>query len=219
MSTDVQLAQQILSLLPDRKPFQDIRKLATSIAYASAKRKVLDDLQPAKRKATSFATFAAIYLDSEIVLPKVELVNPTVYTDGACQANGQEGAKAGIGIYWGVDHPLNVAAKLVGKQTNNRAELAACLGALLQAKDLGCMALTLCTDSAYTINAVTIYSKAWKRNGWIKADGTEPLNLDLIRPLYELDFDMCVTWQHVNGHVGIEGNEAADKLAVAGAQM
>ena len=28
-----------------------------------------------------------------------------VYTDGACINNGQHGSKAGIGVYWGPDHP------------------------------------------------------------------------------------------------------------------
>jgi hypothetical protein len=29
----------------------------------------------------------------------------TVYTDGSCFGNGQNGATAGIGVYWGPDHP------------------------------------------------------------------------------------------------------------------
>ncbi len=29
-----------------------------------------------------------------------------VYTDGGCTANGRKGARAGIGVYWGRDHPL-----------------------------------------------------------------------------------------------------------------
>lgn len=28
-----------------------------------------------------------------------------VYTDGSCLGNGQAGAKAGIGVFWGPDHP------------------------------------------------------------------------------------------------------------------
>ena len=28
-----------------------------------------------------------------------------VYTDGACVNNGRHSAKAGIGVYWGPDHP------------------------------------------------------------------------------------------------------------------
>lgn len=29
-----------------------------------------------------------------------------VYTDGCCSANGKKGARAGIGVYWGCNHPL-----------------------------------------------------------------------------------------------------------------
>ena len=46
-----------------------------------------------------------------------------VYTDGACSYNGREGARAGIGVYWGDKHPFNVSERLGGKQTNQRAEI------------------------------------------------------------------------------------------------
>ena len=29
-----------------------------------------------------------------------------VYTDGACGSNGKAGAKAGIGVWFGLDHPM-----------------------------------------------------------------------------------------------------------------
>ena len=29
-----------------------------------------------------------------------------VYTDGACSGNGQDYARAGIGVYWSYNHPL-----------------------------------------------------------------------------------------------------------------
>lgn len=29
-----------------------------------------------------------------------------VYTDGCCEGNGKTGARAGIGVYWGPNHPL-----------------------------------------------------------------------------------------------------------------
>lgn len=34
-----------------------------------------------------------------------------VYTDGACWMNGKQGAKAGVGVYFGPDHPLWVLVK------------------------------------------------------------------------------------------------------------
>ena len=47
----------------------------------------------------------------------------SVYTDGACKSNGKNGARAGVGIFWGVSHPLNISRRLIGRQTNNRAEI------------------------------------------------------------------------------------------------
>lgn len=35
-----------------------------------------------------------------------------VYTDGACSSNGKEEAKAGIGVWFGDNHPLYVAIHL-----------------------------------------------------------------------------------------------------------
>ncbi|XP_030044630.1 ribonuclease H1 [Microcaecilia unicolor] len=46
-----------------------------------------------------------------------------VYTDGCCANNGRNDARAGIGVYWGPGHPSNVAERLPGRQTNQRAEI------------------------------------------------------------------------------------------------
>ena len=47
-----------------------------------------------------------------------------VYTDGSCHNNGQKNASAGI-IYFGENDDRNVSKKIMGKQTNNAAELKA----------------------------------------------------------------------------------------------
>ncbi|KAL1783455.1 ribonuclease H1 [Sigmodon hispidus] len=41
-----------------------------------------------------------------------------VCTDGCCSSNGQKLARAGIGVYWGPGHPLNIGVRLPGRQTN-----------------------------------------------------------------------------------------------------
>ncbi|XP_055234688.1 ribonuclease H1 isoform X3 [Gorilla gorilla gorilla] len=46
-----------------------------------------------------------------------------VYTDGCCSSNGRRRPRAGIGVYWGPGHPLNVGIRLPGRQTNQRAEI------------------------------------------------------------------------------------------------
>ena len=51
--------------------------------------------------------------------------NHIVFTDGSCSNNGKVNAKAGIGVYFGKNDPRNVSKRVIGKQTNNTAELSA----------------------------------------------------------------------------------------------
>ncbi|XP_058407845.1 ribonuclease H1 isoform X3 [Diceros bicornis minor] len=75
-----------------------------------------------------------------------------VYTDGCCSSNGRRRARAGIGVYWGPGHPLNVGIRLPGRQTNQRAEIHAACKAIEQAKARSISKLVLYTDSMFTIN-------------------------------------------------------------------
>jgi ribonuclease HI len=70
-----------------------------------------------------------------------------VYTDGCCSSNGRRRARAGIGVYWGPGHPLNVGIRLPGRQTNQRAEIHAACKAIEQAKTQNISKLVLYTDS------------------------------------------------------------------------
>ena len=51
--------------------------------------------------------------------------NHIVFTDGSCSNNGKVNAKAGIGLYFGQNDQRNVSKRVIGKQTNNTAELSA----------------------------------------------------------------------------------------------
>ena len=75
-----------------------------------------------------------------------------VYTDGACFNNGYYGARAGVGVWWGYDHPLNISAPAQGRQTNNSAEIEAATIAVTQAADSELDSLTIITDSEFLIN-------------------------------------------------------------------
>ncbi|XP_078503997.1 ribonuclease H1 isoform X1 [Lissotriton helveticus] len=75
-----------------------------------------------------------------------------VYTDGCCSSNGKSKARAGIGVYWGRGHRLNVGDRLDGRQTNQRAEIQAACRAIEQAKSQNISKLVLYTDSKFTIN-------------------------------------------------------------------
>lgn len=140
-----------------------------------------------------------------------------VYTDGCCSRNGRAGARAGIGVYWGPDHPLNVAEPLQGRQTNQRAEIQAACKALQQAKENNIKKLVLYTDSMFTINGVTKWVKNWKLNNWRLKSGDEVKNKEDFEQLDKLDGDLEVVWLHILGHAGYKGNEEADRLSREGA--
>ncbi|KAM6954262.1 ribonuclease H1 [Aplochiton taeniatus] len=140
-----------------------------------------------------------------------------VYTDGCCSSNGRIGARAGIGVYWGRNHPLNVADRLDGRQTNQRAELQAACRALEQAKEMNIKKLVLYTDSKFTINGVTTWVKNWKLNGWRLKSGGKIINKEDFEKLDKLNQELDVKWLHIPGHAGYTGNEEADRLSREGA--
>ncbi|XP_061610550.1 ribonuclease H1 isoform X2 [Phyllopteryx taeniolatus] len=140
-----------------------------------------------------------------------------VYTDGCCSNNGKRGARAGIGVYWGPQHHLNVAEPLQGRQTNQRAEIQAACMALQQAKEQNIKKLLVYTDSKFTINGITKWVKNWKLNGWQLKSGGTVTNKDDFEKLDRLNGDLEVVWIHIPGHAGYRGNEEADRLSREGA--
>lgn len=78
-----------------------------------------------------------------------------VYTDGACSSNGRQGARAGLGVYWGDGHQLNISEPVSGRPTNNCGEIQAATQAIKQALENGVMKLAINTDSQFLINSVT----------------------------------------------------------------
>lgn len=144
-----------------------------------------------------------------------------VWTDGACTNNGQRGARAGVGVFFGARDPRNLSERLVGRQTNQRAELTAAIRAvqLLNTSygDDERVRAEIVSDSKYVIDGITQWVLKWRARQWrIKNQ-----NIDLWRRLDEL---VCNTkhtlcWRHVPGHSGVFGNEQADQLACQGALL
>ncbi|XP_051832011.1 ribonuclease H1 isoform X1 [Antechinus flavipes] len=141
-----------------------------------------------------------------------------VYTDGCCSSNGRRKARAGIGVYWGPGHPLNVGDRLPGRQTNQRAEIHAACKAIEQAKNQNITKLALYTDSMFTINGITSWVKDWKKNGWKTSTGKDVINKEDFVKLDTLIQGIDIKWIHVPGHSGFAGNEEADRLAREGAK-
>ena len=141
-----------------------------------------------------------------------------VYTDGACKNNGRANAKAGIGIYFGENDPRNLSKKIVGKQTNNVAELTAVLETypLIQ-EDLKEKKVCIVTDSNYVIKCLGSYGEKCYKNNWKNKNKPIP-NVDLLKQTYLLYKDSGVIFQHIEAHTGKQdphslGNEMADLLA------
>jgi len=136
-----------------------------------------------------------------------------IYCDGACEPNPGN-AGSGVVLYrdgklaelwYGLYNPNG---------TNNTAELNALLSALLMVEKSGEQAQILC-DSVYAINCVSKWAAGWERKGWRKADG-EIKNLAIIQAAYAVyvQIESRVALLHVRGHVGNEGNELADRMAM-----
>ena len=75
--------------------------------------------------------------------------------------------------------------------------------------------LSIFTDSKFLIGSCTKWIHAWKTNGWKPADGKPAVKKTEFENLLEALASSEVEWNHVPGHQGIEGNEAADQLARA----
>jgi ribonuclease HI len=139
-----------------------------------------------------------------------------IYCDGACEPNPGS-AGSGIAVYrdgalvqlwYGLHNPNG---------TNNTAELNALHHALLIAETAiaaGQTAQILC-DSTYAINCVSKWAAGWEQKGWRKAGG-EIKNLSIIQAAHAVytRIESKLQLIHVSAHVGTEGNELADRMAM-----
>lgn len=163
-----------------------------------------------------------VALDSEQYVENTNSGPLRIYTDGSSLGNGKVGAVAGVGVFFGKGDPRNVSEPLGGElQTNQRAELTAILRALEIAPVK--REVHIFTDSSYSINCVTIWFKNWERNKWMTSLKQPVLNKDLIQEILvkirerqEVRSPTVFNW--IKGHSSDPGNEAADRLAVSGAQ-
>ena len=157
--------------------------------------------------ATSESQTPALPVDTEGV---------QIYCDGACDPNPGH-AGSGIVVYrdgelvelwYGLYNPNG---------TNNTAELNALHRALLMAESniaAGRTVRILC-DSSYAINCISKWAEGWKAKGWRKSGG-EIKNLGIIQDAYAVYTRIAddVELVHVSAHVGTEGNELADRMAM-----
>lgn len=139
-----------------------------------------------------------------------------IFTDGGCEPNpGDSGS--GVAIYRDGQISELWYGLYNANGTNNTAELNALHQGLLVAQDelAKGRSVTVFCDSKYSIQSVTQWAFGWRYRGWTRKGG-EVKNLEIIQrilPLYEA-VQNEVDVLHVNGHVGIEGNELADRMSM-----
>lgn len=152
-----------------------------------------------------------------------------IYCDGACQANGRRGARAGYGaVVYGPngteEETIYKALDSTEVQTNQRAELSALQWAFGKAMSLP-EGADIYTDSEYAMKCFTEWGPLWAAKGWRKAAGGEVLHQDILRPMWEIwkSRGHQIRLHHVAAHTGGKdihsvGNARADALAVASIQ-
>ena len=147
---------------------------------------------------------------------RLKSTSPVVvlYTDGACTGNPGPGGWAVIVL----DGKKKIGELTGGKPktTNNRMELTAAIRGLKALKKG--TTVEVYTDSKYLINCAESWIAGWKERGWLKADGTPPMNEGLLRKLDLLLSQHPASWHWVKGHNGDKFNEKVDALAQAAAR-
>ncbi len=166
---------------------------------------------PAKKNSSN-QTVKTYTADEIAAMP----LDTKIFTDGGCEPNPGE-AGSGVALYrkdvvyelwYGLYNPNG---------TNNTAELNALHQALIMAENeinKGKSVAIFC-DSKYSIQCVTQWAINWEKKGWKKSGG-EIKNLELIKEMFALHQKLKDKMQvlHVNGHVGVEGNELADRMSI-----
>ncbi len=134
-----------------------------------------------------------------------------VFTDGASSGNPGPGGWGAIAV-----SPQGSVHEIGGSETpttNNRMELMAAIEVLRRIDDGGAP-IEIYTDSTYVIRGITQWIWAWKKKGWISAEGKPVANVELWQKLSAATAQRAIRWNHVRGHCGIAGNERADEIAV-----
>ena len=148
-----------------------------------------------------------------------------IFTDGGCKNNGKKNARAAYGVFVTDDNgesesPFNKCGLVISNPTNQRAELTAilrCLEILKEQRDsLHQKKIIIVTDSIYSINCITKWSKNWKTNGWRTSSGQQIKNKEIIVEITELldTLQLNVEFKHVFSHTKepIEKDTLAYKL-------
>jgi len=131
------------------------------------------------------------------------------FTDGASKGNPGPGGFGAVIVFSDHIEELGGSEK---KTTNNRMEMLAGLAALQFAKEKK-RPITIYTDSSYLVNGITKWVYGWQKKGWKTATGGDVQNKDIWEKMLLVSDGLNVSWKLLEGHVGVPGNERADKIS------
>ena len=83
---------------------------------------------------------------------------------------------------------------VVGRATNNVAEIQAVTAAVKQAKKAGIKNLKINTDSQFLISCINDWMPIWKANGWVTSKKTPVINKVELLEMEEALKSLNVTW-------------------------
>lgn len=132
-----------------------------------------------------------------------------IFTDGAAKGNPGPGGYGAVLLVGDKVIEIGEAKKLT---TNNEMELRAVVEALKRLPPEAKRA-KIYTDSKYVVEGATGWTFGWQKNGWKTKAGGDVLHRELWQELIDCLKKVKVDWHKVPGHVGIVGNERADKIA------
>ncbi len=149
------------------------------------------------------------------VVPRPKEDEIFIYTDGGAVNN------PGPGGYGVVLLDGNEKREISGgfrRTTNNRMELTAAIVALEEVLPTD-KKIMLFSDSSYLVNGVMKkWVNSWQKNGWVKADKSPVLNVDLWKRIFHLCKGGDIVFKWVKGHAGNPCNERCDTLALQAAR-
>lgn len=145
-----------------------------------------------------------------------------IYTDGSSLTKPRTGG-AGFRIIFPGGTTKDFSPFGYAGATNNQMEIQACILALKELSKLYDIqqadSVIIYTDSQYIVSNINNAKFRWPKQKWFRSTGDVVLNatqwkelLRLIKNIYT-KFQCNVHFEKVKGHSGIDGNEAADKLA------
>jgi ribonuclease HI len=147
------------------------------------------------------------------MLPKLR-----IYTDGSYSGATGDGGYA-ILLLTEDDRPLLcIRGCLKSEATNNIMELEAIRQALLVSSGFDAshfQSLSICTDSAYAMGAITSWGSGWRLNNWKTKEGKPVSNKTIIEDSLS-HWDKCsdkVQFQKVKAHSTNHWNNVVDLLA------